>query len=114
MAHLLNAMEHLIQTDTKICSNLRGPKEETQDLAERMKASTKLLKDAQDEKAVDSVGRWVVILHATTVIYAVTLHTSKRDRPSWFLISSLLWSVGLSIQEEAIMRTLLNRSFNWE
>ncbi len=82
MTHLLNAMEHLIQTDAKICSNLRGPKEETQDLAERMKASAKLLKDARDEKAVDSVGRWVVILHATTVIYAVTLHTSEYNRLS--------------------------------
>ncbi len=114
MTHLLNAMEHLIQTDTKICSNLSGPKDETKDLAERMKASAKLLKDARDAKAVDSVGRWVVILHATTVIYAVTLHTSKYNGLSWFLSISLSWSVGLFIQEEAIMRTFLNRSFNWE
>ncbi|EUB58633.1 Myb-binding protein [Echinococcus granulosus] len=72
MRVLVNTMRHLVETNMKICSD---GLEDGAELLERLGTAKAILGDDNS----DAVEQWIGILYATTIIYAVTLHS---DPPS--------------------------------
>lgn len=72
MKVLVNTMRHLVETNTKICSD--GLKNDAE-LLERLETAKAILGGDDDS---DVVEQWIGILYATTIIYAVTLHSGEQ------------------------------------
>ncbi|KAL5105291.1 hypothetical protein TcWFU_008918 [Taenia crassiceps] len=83
MQMLVNTMRHLVETDTKICSD--GLKNGAE-LLERLKTARTMLEGEDDG---DVVEQWIGVLYASTIIYTVTLH-SNPPSPKEMSILSLL------------------------
>ncbi|VDK39085.1 unnamed protein product [Taenia asiatica] len=83
MEVLVNTMRHLVETNTRICSN--GLKSGAK-LLERLETAKVILEGDDDS---DVVEQWIGILYATTIIYTVTLHSDPSSPKELSLLSLL-------------------------
>uniref|UniRef100_A0A5K3F4E8 Myb-binding protein 1A-like protein n=1 Tax=Mesocestoides corti TaxID=53468 RepID=A0A5K3F4E8_MESCO len=111
---LLRVMNHLVETDEKVCTN------DGEDLLQCLKTAGQLLATALESTAnADSLlSCWISLLHAVTVIYAVTLH-SNPPSPKESVLLTLIDDISEALKHRnsdasVPMETDLDEASNYE
>ncbi|VDM02699.1 unnamed protein product [Schistocephalus solidus] len=86
MSLLLFTMVHLIKTAIRLCGDTSS---EVAPLVSRLKTAKRLLRLAEESKPADSSAQWISILHAITVLYLLTLHSSPPSPKETALLTLL-------------------------